>query len=107
MATAVPDIHGHDPTITRQVFYPLIFLASMLWLLHRYQKKSRLYTLGNKLPGPMALPIFGNALLAIGKKPDRKCSLLYLLSILDNFTHKKNATSKLNFIARGGTFSLT
>ncbi|XP_063379812.1 cytochrome P450 4g15-like isoform X2 [Cydia fagiglandana] len=55
---------------TRAMFYPLLVLASSLWLLYRWQQSSRLYKMGNKLPGPMAVPIFGNALLALGKRPD-------------------------------------
>ncbi|XP_063379811.1 cytochrome P450 4g15-like isoform X1 [Cydia fagiglandana] len=45
-------------------------LVSSLWLLYRWQQSSRLYKMGSKLPGPMAVPIFGNALLALGKRPD-------------------------------------
>ncbi|KAJ2950505.1 hypothetical protein O0L34_g8749 [Tuta absoluta] len=62
-------------TFTSLIFYPLVILASGLWLFHRWQQKSRLYVLGNKIPGPMALPIFGNALLAIGKRPDQLVEL--------------------------------
>ncbi|XP_063374722.1 cytochrome P450 4g15-like [Cydia amplana] len=58
------------PNSTRAMFYPLLVLASGLWLLYRWQQSSRLYKMGNKLPGPMAVPIFGNALLALGKRPD-------------------------------------
>ncbi|XP_063530383.1 cytochrome P450 4g15-like [Cydia strobilella] len=69
MSTTVeplPDIQNS----TRAMFYPLLVLASGLWLLYRWQQSSRLYKMGNKLPGPMAVPIFGNALLALGKRPD-------------------------------------
>ncbi|CAK1551938.1 unnamed protein product [Leptosia nina] len=54
----------------RLIFYPLVLLATGLWLLYRWQQQSRLHKLGNKLPGPMPLPVFGNALLAFGKKPE-------------------------------------
>ncbi|XP_073962127.1 LOW QUALITY PROTEIN: cytochrome P450 4g15-like [Choristoneura fumiferana] len=54
----------------RVMFYPLLLLASGLWFLYRWQQTSRLHKMGNKLPGPSTVPIFGNALLALGKKPN-------------------------------------
>nr|ARA91599.1 cytochrome P450 monooxygenase [Pieris rapae] len=67
--TVVDDIQTNQLS-TRLIFYPLILLATGLWLLYRWQQQSRIYKLGNKLPGPIALPVFGNALLALGKKPE-------------------------------------
>ncbi|GBP66542.1 Cytochrome P450 4g15 [Eumeta japonica] len=55
----------------RTVFYPLVLAASGLWLLHYWQRQSRMYKMGNKIPGPMTLPIFGNAHLALGVRPDQ------------------------------------
>ncbi|GBP96012.1 hypothetical protein EVAR_103759_1 [Eumeta japonica] len=34
------------------------------------QQQSRMHKMGNKIPGPISLPIFGNALLALGVKPE-------------------------------------
>ncbi|XP_075972264.1 cytochrome P450 4g15-like [Anticarsia gemmatalis] len=62
--------NSYDVDLTRLVFYPLLFLATSLWVLHRWQQKSRLYKMGNLLPGPETVPFFGNALLALGKSPD-------------------------------------
>lgn len=56
--------------IPQHFFYILLFFGTSLWLLCRWQKNSRLYRLGNQLPGPHAYPIFGNALEAIGKQTD-------------------------------------
>ncbi|KAI5634332.1 cytochrome p450 domain-containing protein [Phthorimaea operculella] len=73
-ATTLSDVPVNH-TLTSLIFYPLVIFASGLWLFHRWQQKSRLYVLGNKIPGPMALPIFGNALMAIGKRPDQLVEL--------------------------------
>nr|QGA73293.1 cytochrome P450 CYP4G15-like protein [Spodoptera frugiperda]ULR85514.1 cytochrome P450 [Spodoptera frugiperda] len=56
---------------TRFIFYGLVAVVSGLWMIHRWQQQSRLFRLGNVLPGPEAVPFFGNALLALGKKPDQ------------------------------------
>ncbi|XP_075972259.1 cytochrome P450 4g15-like isoform X2 [Anticarsia gemmatalis] len=55
----------------RLVFYPLLFLATGMWLFHRWQQQTRLYRMGNKIPGPDTVPFFGNALMAFFKKPDQ------------------------------------
>ncbi|XP_013185532.2 cytochrome P450 4g15 [Amyelois transitella] len=55
-------------TTTKFATYTLIVVTAALWLLWRQQNQSRLYRLGNRLPGPPALPLFGNALSAIGIK---------------------------------------
>ncbi|XP_072941702.1 cytochrome P450 4g15-like [Epargyreus clarus] len=73
--SVVEDISAHPITSTRLIFYPLVLLATGLWLLYRWQQQSRLHKLGNKIPGPMALPVFGNALIAVGKRPE---DLLYV-----------------------------
>ncbi|XP_038213526.1 cytochrome P450 4g15-like [Zerene cesonia] len=67
--TVVEDVQTYQLS-TRLIFYPLVLLATGLWLLYRWQQQSRLHKLGNKLPGPMAIPVFGNALIALGKKPE-------------------------------------
>lgn len=74
--TVVEDIPTDPSTSTRLIIYPLVLIATLLWVLYRWQTQSKLYKLGNKLPGPSAVPIFGNALLALGKKPDG----IYLLT---------------------------
>ncbi|XP_045492096.1 cytochrome P450 4g15-like [Colias croceus] len=72
--TVVEDVQTYQLS-TRLIFYPLVLLATGLWLLYRWQQQSRLHKLGNKLPGPMAIPVFGNALLALGKKPEELVKL--------------------------------
>ncbi|OWR43028.1 cytochrome P450 4G49, partial [Danaus plexippus plexippus] len=73
--TVVEDIQPHQWNSTRLYFYPLVILATSLWLLYRWQQQTKMYKLGNKIPGPMALPIFGNALLAVNKKPEQLLSI--------------------------------
>ncbi|KAJ0179462.1 hypothetical protein K1T71_005174 [Dendrolimus kikuchii] len=68
MTSFVEDPRDHDPY---RLFYPLVILASSIWLLYRWQQSSRYYKLGNKIPGPFPLPLFGNVLMAIGKSPDQ------------------------------------
>ncbi|KAJ8727105.1 hypothetical protein PYW08_015502 [Mythimna loreyi] len=51
--------------------YPLLFITTVLWLIHRWQQQSRIFKLGNVLPGPAGLPFFGNAHMAFGKEPDQ------------------------------------
>ncbi|KOB71351.1 Cytochrome P450 4G49, partial [Operophtera brumata] len=54
---------------SRLIVYPLLLLTSGLWALHRWQQKSKLYKMGEKIPGPSTVPFFGNALLVFQKKP--------------------------------------
>lgn len=68
--TVVEDVNPGALNSTRLFFYPLVLLATGLWLLYRWQQQSKLHKLGNKLPGPLPIPLFGNALLAFGKKPE-------------------------------------
>lgn len=70
--TVVEDVNPGALYSTRLFFYPLVLLATGLWLLYRWQQQSKLHKLGNKLPGPLPIPLFGNALLALGKKPEGK-----------------------------------
>nr|XP_021183869.2 cytochrome P450 4g15-like [Helicoverpa armigera]WRX06070.1 CYP4G10 [Helicoverpa armigera] len=53
------------------VFYPLLLITTVLWLIYRWQQQTRLFKLGNVLPGPRCVPFFGNGLLALGKQPDQ------------------------------------
>ncbi|KAM3968055.1 LOW QUALITY PROTEIN: uncharacterized protein ACR2FA_005074 [Aphomia sociella] len=62
------------------VFYSLVAIASVLWILHKWQQQSRMYQLGCKLPGPAPLPFFGNALLGLGRKPSELMNLAVELS---------------------------
>lgn len=57
---------------TQTVLSFLLIPLIILWMYHLRTKSSRLYTMGNKLPGPTALPIFGNVLMALGKRPEGK-----------------------------------
>ncbi|CAH0721562.1 unnamed protein product, partial [Brenthis ino] len=73
--TVVDDINPYSFNTTRLIFYPLVLLATGLWLLYRWQQQSRLHKLGNLLPGPLPVPLFGNALLALGKRPEELLTL--------------------------------
>ncbi|XP_063823255.1 cytochrome P450 4g15-like isoform X1 [Ostrinia nubilalis] len=79
MSTVLEEVPGYHFSAGRLLSYALILLTSGLILLYRKQQKSKLYRLGNKIPGPISLPLFGNALLAVGKKPSElvKLSLEY------------------------------
>ncbi|CAH1635309.1 unnamed protein product [Spodoptera littoralis] len=54
---------------TRLIFYPLLLLASSIWILYRWQQKSRMYRFAEKIPGPASIPFVGNALIVLRKKP--------------------------------------
>lgn len=56
----------------RLIFYPLLLLASSIWILYRWQQKSRLYKFAEKIPGPPVIPFFGNSLLVLKKNPNGK-----------------------------------
>ncbi|CAH2062931.1 unnamed protein product, partial [Iphiclides podalirius] len=68
--TVVEEISQDHYTPSRVLFYPLVLIATSIWLLYRWQQQTKIFKLGNRLPGPSTVPLFGNALLAVGKKPD-------------------------------------
>lgn len=68
----------HNIFMSRLVFYPLLFVATFMWLFHRWQQQTRFYKMGNMIPGPDTVPFFGNALMAFFKKPDRKLYSLFV-----------------------------
>nr|QKY88960.1 cytochrome P450 CYP4G9 [Athetis dissimilis] len=76
--TSVLDV-AVDPNInaTRLLFYPLVILASCVWLIHRWQQQTRLYRMGNIIPGPPTVPILGNALMALFKDPQKFVEIGY------------------------------
>ncbi|KAL0839733.1 hypothetical protein ABMA28_016376 [Loxostege sticticalis] len=69
MSLVLEESPGSGLSVSRLVFYSLVFLATGLWIVHRRRQQTRLFKLGNKIPGPAALPLVGNALLALGKTP--------------------------------------
>ncbi|KAH9641904.1 hypothetical protein HF086_011654 [Spodoptera exigua] len=60
---------------TRLIFYPLLLLASSIWILYRWQQKSRMYKFAEKIPGPAIVPFVGNALIVLRKKPSELVKL--------------------------------
>ena len=74
MTTVVDDTAGYQLN-SRLIFYPLLFLASAIWIIYRWQQKSHIFKLGEKLPGPPRLPVFGNALIVLRKQPYELISL--------------------------------
>lgn len=110
--TVVEDIPTDPSTSTRLIIYPLVLIATLLWVLYRWQTQSKLYKLGNKLPGPSAVPIFGNALLALGKKPDGIYLLTYYhtniinasIMLLKSCILKNDLTSYLQALANSCNF---
>ncbi|KAL4714434.1 hypothetical protein ACJJTC_017729 [Scirpophaga incertulas] len=50
----------------RLVFYSLLLVLISLLYVYRRQRYSRMYKLGNKIPGPIALPFLGNVLSTLG-----------------------------------------
>ncbi|XP_066999113.2 cytochrome P450 4g15 [Anabrus simplex] len=54
------------------LFYPLLAISAFLWFIYYRQMTSRFVEMGNKIPGPETVPVFGNALLAVKHNtPDR------------------------------------
>jgi hypothetical protein len=69
MSVVLEEIQGYQISTARLIFYPLIFVATALWIYHRWQQQTKFFKLGNKLPGPGPIPIIGNAHLTLGKSP--------------------------------------
>lgn len=53
-------------------FIPFLLLIVVLAAIHFYYQSQESYKLALLIPGPTPLPIFGNALMAIGKSPHGK-----------------------------------
>lgn len=62
--SVLPDFSSLLPN---SFFYPLLFVSLVLWYLHQRLQSSRLVTMVNKLPGPMALPLIGNLYQLVGR----------------------------------------
>ncbi|KAL4714491.1 hypothetical protein ACJJTC_017786 [Scirpophaga incertulas] len=79
MSLVLETVEGYHFNVTRVIFYALLLVATALWILHRWQQQTRLFKMGNMLPGPPTLPFIGNAHLALGKRPDEilKIALKY------------------------------
>lgn len=56
------------------VFILIMFIILAITAIHMYYKSQESYKLGMQIPGPDPIPILGNALMAIGKTPERKFS---------------------------------
>lgn len=54
------------------VFILIMFFILAITAIHVYYKSQESYKLGLQIPGPEPLPILGNALMALGKTPNRK-----------------------------------
>lgn len=58
-------------------FFITLTVAFLVWF---YKKYYRSISLANKLPGPPALPILGNALMFLGKSPPELVKIIEALS---------------------------
>ncbi|XP_049865564.1 cytochrome P450 4g15-like [Pectinophora gossypiella] len=67
MPTIIEGLSGYEST--RYIFYPLLAVTTGLWLFHRWQQQTKFFKMGNAIPGPLNLPIVGNALMVVGKTP--------------------------------------
>lgn len=66
-----------EPTAGGGIGFSTIFLLIMFFILtisaiHVYFKTQESYKLAIEIPGPEPIPIFGNALMALGKTPNGK-----------------------------------
>ncbi|XP_054269204.1 cytochrome P450 4g15-like [Macrosteles quadrilineatus] len=59
------------------MFFYLLIPTLMLWYVYHRISNRHMYELGNKIPGPPALPVFGNALEFIGASNHRVFQKLY------------------------------
>lgn len=54
------------------IFILIMFIILAVTAIHVYCKSQESYKLGMQIPGPDPIPILGNALMAVGKTPERK-----------------------------------
>ncbi|XP_013185741.2 cytochrome P450 4g15 [Amyelois transitella] len=80
MSVIIEEETGYHYGYSRLIFYPLLLLATGLWLFHRWQQQSKIFILGNKIQGPSTIPFLGNTLLALGKTPSDILELSVKLS---------------------------
>lgn len=62
------------------VFFLLLFIILAITAIHVYYKSQESFKLALQIPGPDPIPILGNALMALGKTPNRKCIFLKEIS---------------------------
>lgn len=65
------------PSAASEIGFSTIFLLIMFSILtitaiHFYYKTQESYKLAIEIPGPIPIPILGNALMAVGKNPNGK-----------------------------------
>ncbi|XP_059061878.1 uncharacterized protein LOC131854754 [Achroia grisella] len=80
MSLTIEEEKPYQYDVNRLVFYTLVAITSVLWLLYRRHQQSKIYKLGNKIPGPSPLPLFGNSLLVLGMKPSELMQFALKLS---------------------------
>lgn len=66
---------------------PLSFVFIALGLLHLYLQTRRIAKIGNKIPGPSALPIIGNAHMVWNKTHNGNISRNKKIEIIANVTN--------------------
>lgn len=54
------------------IFILILFVILAITAIHFYYISQDSFKFGMRIPGPEPIPIFGNALMAIGKTPNRK-----------------------------------
>lgn len=63
------------------IILPLIALG--IYIL--FERNGRMFRMGMKIPGPPPVPVFGNALMAVGKSNTGNSHWFILLSILISY----------------------
>lgn len=80
MESVVSAVEGGSVVSATAMFFYLLVPALALWYVYHRLSNKHLYELGNKLPGPPALPVIGNGLEFVGLSNHRIFQKLYARS---------------------------